>query len=64
MKLANKYSHYLQRTDSPEGIIPCVSLDEAIQRAETRWEIAPYTDKPAYDICDRSGVVVASLDRR
>lgn len=64
MKLAKKYSHYLQRTDSPEKIVPCISLEDAKQRAETRWEIAPYTDKPSYDICDRSGKVVASVDRR
>ena len=64
MKLAKKYSHYLQRTDSPEGIIPCVSIADARRRAETRWEIAPYAEKPVYDICDRSGEVVESLDRR
>lgn len=61
MKLAKKYTHYVARTDAPEKITPCTSLDEAKRCAEIQWEIAHYKDKPQYDICERDGRVVAFL---
>jgi hypothetical protein len=62
MKLAKKYTHYINRWDrSGEKITPYASLEEAKQGAQVRWEIAHYTDKPKYDICERDGTVVARL---
>jgi hypothetical protein len=57
-----KYTHYINRWDrSGEKITPYASLEEAKQGAQVRWEIAHYTDKPKYDICERDGTVVARL---
>lgn len=61
MKLPKKYTHYLSRRDAPEQITPCISLADAKQSAETAWEIARYTNKPEYDICVRTGAVVAHM---
>ena len=61
MKLAKKYTHYLARTDTAEPITPCTSLEEAEDRAVTKWDLAEYYDKPEYDICDRNGNTVAMM---
>lgn len=58
-KTENQY--HVIRTDAPEQIVACESLEDAERVAETQWELAHYTDKPQYDIQDRCGNLVAYL---
>jgi hypothetical protein len=59
MKLAQKYSHYVARTDAPAKIIPCLSLGEAKRCAQTETDLAHYSDLPDLTVCERDGTEVA-----
>ena len=61
MKLAKKYTHYVNRVDAPMKPIPCSSLEEAKRVAQTHSDIAHYRDIPTLDVCERYGTVVATL---
>lgn len=61
MHLAKKYTHYIARTDAPAKIVPCLSLADARETAETITQLAHYSDTPSLSICDRDGTEIAAM---